>query len=290
VSARTFWAFLGVLAVVGLLGYGLVSKGAASADIGQPVADRELPTLDGAGSGRIADHRGEWVLVNLWASWCLPCKQESPALQSFYRAERGHDFIVLGVDSQDLSQNGLQFVHEYGITYPQLHDGPGDLGDDLGATGYPESFLVDPQGKLRLFREHPEALRTLQLAYQCVLADEAQDLDPTQWALLELLAAEHRNLVVVGDPVQTLLYVQGRRCAWFAGLQAAPSDRPGGDAGSQPPRHTASRPTGQCVERFAGLSPWAGYRQPGWPGCPSPPSGRRARRGRIRRPTDRLAY
>ena len=62
---------------------------------------------------------------------------------------------------------------------------------------------------LRLFREHPEALRTLQLGYQCVLADEAQDLDPTQWALLELLAAEHRNLVVVGDPVQTLFTWRG---------------------------------------------------------------------------------
>ncbi len=62
---------------------------------------------------------------------------------------------------------------------------------------------------LRLFREHPEALRMLQLGYQCVLADEAQDLDPTQWALLELLAAEHHNLVVVGDPVQTLFTWMG---------------------------------------------------------------------------------
>jgi len=62
---------------------------------------------------------------------------------------------------------------------------------------------------LRLFREHPEALRTLQLGYECVLADEAQDLDPTQWALLELLAAEHRNLFVVGDPVQTLFTFRG---------------------------------------------------------------------------------
>ncbi len=62
---------------------------------------------------------------------------------------------------------------------------------------------------LRLFREHPEALRMLQFAYQCVLADEAQDLDPTQWALLELLAAEHGHLVVVGDPVQTLFSWRG---------------------------------------------------------------------------------
>ena len=80
---------------------------------------------------------------------------------------------------------------------------------------------------LRLFREHPEALRTLQLAYQCVLADEAQDLDPTQWALLELLAAEHRNLVVVGDPVQTSLHSGAPMCVvcWTSGSAIQPAGR-----------------------------------------------------------------
>ncbi len=62
---------------------------------------------------------------------------------------------------------------------------------------------------LRLFREHPETLRLLQLGYQCVLADEAQDLDATQWALIELLAAEHRHLVIVGDPVQSIYCWRG---------------------------------------------------------------------------------
>jgi cytochrome c biogenesis protein CcmG/thiol:disulfide interchange protein DsbE len=152
VSARTFWAFLGVLAVVGLLGYGLISKGAATVDIGQSVPDRVLPALDGTGTGQIADYRGQWVLVNLWASWCLPCEKESPALEAFYRAQRSHNFTVLGIDSKDLSGDGLQFVRRFKITYPQLHDGPGDLGDDLGTVGYPDSFLVNPRGRIALVR------------------------------------------------------------------------------------------------------------------------------------------
>ena len=151
-SARTLWTFAAVLAIVGLLGYGLLKKNPNNLEVGQPIPDRSLATLSGAGTGEIADYRGKWVLVNLWASWCVPCRQEAPALEHFYRAEHAHDFTVLGVDSQDLSDDGERFVREYGITYPQLHDGPGDLGHAYGTVGYPESFLVDPRGDIALIR------------------------------------------------------------------------------------------------------------------------------------------
>lgn len=151
-SARTFWAFLGVLAVVGLLAFGLISKGGNSVDIGQPFPGRTLDALDGQGSQSIADYRGKWVLVNLWASWCTPCRQEAPALESFQREHSRDDFTVLGVDSKDLTDDANDFLAEFGVTYPQLHDGSGELTDDLGTHGYPESFLVDPKGKLRLIR------------------------------------------------------------------------------------------------------------------------------------------
>ncbi len=151
-SARTFWSFLGVLAVVGLLAFGLISKGGNSVDIGQPFPGRSLDSLDGSGSQSIADYRGQWVLVNLWASWCTPCRQEAPALEEFNRAHAKDNFTVLGVDSKDLTDNANRFVAEFGVTYPQLHDGPGMLADDLGTRGFPESFLVDPSGNLRLIR------------------------------------------------------------------------------------------------------------------------------------------
>ena len=154
-SARAFWAFLAVLAVVGLLAYGLASKGTASIDVGQTIPDRTLPRLDGHGKADIADYRGRWVLVNVWASWCTPCREEAPALERFYRSERRRGFTVLGIDSNDLSGDASDFVRQYGISYPQLHDGPGDVPHDLGMSGFPENFLVDPQGKLALIRRGP---------------------------------------------------------------------------------------------------------------------------------------
>jgi cytochrome c biogenesis protein CcmG, thiol:disulfide interchange protein DsbE len=155
VSGRSLSAFLAVLAVLGLLGFGLLSKGSSGVELGSAVPTGELPALEGGGSGSVADYRGRWVLVNFWASWCGPCRQESPALQRFQRGHGGPGFTVLGIDTRDLSGDGARFVREFGLTYPQLRDGDGDAAHDYGTTGVPESFLVDPAGKLRLARRGP---------------------------------------------------------------------------------------------------------------------------------------
>ena len=154
-SARAFLAFLAVAAVVGLLAYGLLSKGSAGVDIGSAAPSPELPLLDGKGSASLADYRGRWVLVNFWASWCGPCRDESPTLQRFQKRYGGSRFTVLGVDTRDLSGDGTSFVREFGLTYPQLRDGDGDAAHDYGTTGVPENFLVDPSGRLRLAQHGP---------------------------------------------------------------------------------------------------------------------------------------
>jgi cytochrome c biogenesis protein CcmG, thiol:disulfide interchange protein DsbE len=150
VSARVFAVFIGVLALVGLLAFGLISEGEARPQVGEPLPDAELPVLDGPGTGSIADYRGQWVLVNVWASWCDPCKEESPALQRFYEQHRDGGFTVLGIDSRDVSDDAIEFVEEFNLTYPQLHDGAGERPDEFGMTGFPESFLVDPEGNVAL--------------------------------------------------------------------------------------------------------------------------------------------
>jgi cytochrome c biogenesis protein CcmG, thiol:disulfide interchange protein DsbE len=155
VSARTFAIFIGVLAVIALLGFGLVTKDTDALSVGSEIPARDLPELEGSATGSVDDYRGDWVLINVWASWCTPCRDEAPVLERFYRQHRRDGLVVLGVDSKDDSGSGLEFVDEYGLTYPQLHDGPGEYADDLATTGVPENFLVDPDGKLALHRPGP---------------------------------------------------------------------------------------------------------------------------------------
>jgi cytochrome c biogenesis protein CcmG/thiol:disulfide interchange protein DsbE len=152
---------MAVLGLVGLLGFGLLSKGEATIAVGEPVPDRELPYLDGDGEGAIADYRGRWVLVNLWASWCDPCREEAPELERFWRRFRDRGVTVLGIDVQDNREDALAFVREYGLTYPQLRSVGDERGDAFGSTGVPENFLVDPRGRLALIWRGPVGERFL---------------------------------------------------------------------------------------------------------------------------------
>jgi cytochrome c biogenesis protein CcmG, thiol:disulfide interchange protein DsbE len=156
-SAKTFVAVMAVLAIVALLGFGLLSKGEAAIAVGDPAPDGDLEELAAAdGADRIADYRGGWLLINFWASWCDPCREEAPALEGFWRDHRDQGVIVLGVNLDDTSDDARAFIDEYGLSYPQLRDGDGrQWRDDYGMTGFPESFLVDPEGELAVIRRGP---------------------------------------------------------------------------------------------------------------------------------------
>jgi cytochrome c biogenesis protein CcmG, thiol:disulfide interchange protein DsbE len=155
-TAKTFVAVFVVLAVIGLLGFGLLSKGEANITVGDPAPDKELAMLDGQDEGALADYRGSWVLVNFWASWCEPCRDEAPALESFQQAHQDEGFTVLGINLDDTTDDARGFVREYGLTYPQLRDGDGrERRDAYGMTGFPESFLIDPDGNIAQIRRGP---------------------------------------------------------------------------------------------------------------------------------------
>ena len=141
-------------AVVGLLGFGLLNEGEAKVAVGDPVPDRKLPVLGGDGTGEIADYRGRWVLVNLWASWCLPCREEVPALNRFHRRQRER-LTVVGINVQDNSGDALDFLRSYPAGYPQLRSVGNERSAAFGSTGVPENFLVDPRGRLALIFRGP---------------------------------------------------------------------------------------------------------------------------------------
>lgn len=155
VSVRSSIAVLAVAAFVGLLVYGLVSKGSSGVAVGDVAPDGPLPRLEGGGDGSLREYKGRWVLVNFWASWCIPCKQEAPALEDFQHEHGGPRFTVLGIDSRDLSGDGRAFVRRFGLSYPQLRDGDGATAHDYGTTGVPENYLVDPAGKVRWLLHGP---------------------------------------------------------------------------------------------------------------------------------------
>lgn len=147
-------AVAGVLALLGLL----VWKVAFDDDEG--AADRlargelvhapafSLERLDHEGTLSLADLRGKPVVINFWASWCGPCKDEAPVLQETYERYRDRGLVVLGVDVKDFRQDARRFMRRYGITYPVVYDGKGSTIGRWGLRGYPETFFVDRSGKL----------------------------------------------------------------------------------------------------------------------------------------------
>lgn len=148
-------AFLAVLAVVGLLTFGLLSKGEATLNVGDAVPDKALPMLGTDGMGEISDYRGRWVLVNLWASWCVPCRKEAPVLEHLWRTQRRAGLTVLGINVQDNSNDALDFIHTYHLTYPQLRSVGSERSSAFGSTGVPENFLVNPRGRLAVIWRGP---------------------------------------------------------------------------------------------------------------------------------------
>ena len=154
-GARTFIVFLLVLAVLGLLGYGLLSKGEKALAVGDEAPDKELSTLDGPGPGSLADYRGEWVLVNFWASWCEPCRSEAPALEELHRSHpTGSRWS--GIDLDDTPATRAPSSSSTGSPTPSSATGTGASDEDAyGMTGFPESFLVDPEGRIALIRRGP---------------------------------------------------------------------------------------------------------------------------------------
>ncbi|HEY3106486.1 MAG TPA: redoxin domain-containing protein [Gaiellaceae bacterium] len=107
-----------------------------------------LDRLDGKGKLSLASLRGKVVVLNFWASWCEPCKAESPRLESFWQRNRHRGVVVLGIDAQDFDFDANRFVDRYKLSYPILRDKHGSTLGHYGISGFPETWFVDRRGRL----------------------------------------------------------------------------------------------------------------------------------------------
>lgn len=156
-------AMIGVVALLGLLVYGLTHTGAdrgieQSLANGKPEAAPafRLPDLATGAQRSLARYRGKVVVMNFWASWCDPCRSESPLLQRWHeRIAKGGRGTVLGIDVLDVSDDARKFINEYGLTYDQLRDPKDELRPEYGVSGVPETVVIDARGRIRAVQRGP---------------------------------------------------------------------------------------------------------------------------------------
>ena len=116
--------------------------------VGRAAAAFDLEALDGQRLS-LASLRGSPVVLNFWASWCVPCREEAPLLTGLAASGAPTGLRVIGVIYQDSAQNARAFMRTYGQTYPALVDPEGRTAIDYGVLGIPETFFIDASGVIR---------------------------------------------------------------------------------------------------------------------------------------------
>lgn len=137
-----------IVIVASLLGfYGMAGRPPL---VGSPAPEIALQDLQGH-EVRLSDFRSKVVLVNFWATWCKPCKEEMPAMQASYDKLRDQGFVVLAVNELEDVEKVAEHIETHGHTFLVVMDHDNRVANRYGVVGLPASFLIDRQG---IVREH----------------------------------------------------------------------------------------------------------------------------------------
>jgi cytochrome c biogenesis protein CcmG/thiol:disulfide interchange protein DsbE len=148
----------------------VIGGGALGQDpFGQVAPKFSLPRLSGNGSISLTALRGRPVVLNFWASWCAPCRDEAPVLAAAARKWKEQGVVFLGVDTKDASNAALAFTRMYGVGYPSVVDDEAILKSSYAVLGFPETFFIDAAGAIHAKYVGPINAATLD-AYVAAIA------------------------------------------------------------------------------------------------------------------------
>lgn len=132
--------------LLALLAVGWIQRQAPPLEAGA-APQFEIKTFDGQ-TLRLADLKGKPIVLNFWASWCIPCRDEAPALQAMWEKYKDEGLMVIGVDYVDTEPEAKKFLQEFGVTYPSGADLGTIISSKYKITGVPETYFITRDGKL----------------------------------------------------------------------------------------------------------------------------------------------
>ncbi len=150
------WQIIAVAAVilfVALMAAGIVKSAQEQRKSG-PAPDFTL-SLFGGGEITLSELRGQVVVINFWASWCDPCRDEAPFLERAWRKRKDQGVMFIGIDYLDSEKEALAYLKEFDITYPNGPDLASKIAQQYRIRGVPETFIVNPEGRIVFFKPGP---------------------------------------------------------------------------------------------------------------------------------------
>jgi len=178
-AGQTIVLVVGLVLLVGLVAIMAVNlRQVESVDLqGQAAPDFTLPLFDQFDQDEIAlaDLRGQVVVVNFWASWCVECYKEAALLEQAWQDYKDRDVIFVGVDYLDTDTEGLAYMAKYGITYPSGPDIGDRISQDYAITGVPETFFIDKDGNIAHVQIGPIDRSQLYGLLESLVAQPAQE-------------------------------------------------------------------------------------------------------------------
>lgn len=165
-SFVTIFVWVGVIGLLALMGWGLIQTKVSRPEVGQAAPGFDLEFFegyewDGKTAASLDDMKGQIVVVNFWASWCVECRVETDELEAAWQKYADQGVVFVGVAYSDVEPNSIAYMKEFAVTFPHAPDLGTRISNEYDITGVPETFIIDQNGEVAHVQIGPISASTL---------------------------------------------------------------------------------------------------------------------------------